>query len=640
MATYHLDPIVRIEGHLAAEVESTASYAGTGTAGPVTDAKIKGEMFRGFENILQGRHPGDALEITQRICGVCPVPHGLTSTHAVEDAITSTPTGGEPNTVARLVRNLVLGSEYLMSHITHFYHLAALSYVQGPGIAPWTPYYDNGYYQPVLTKPYAGNEAFQGAARDVPDAARVAALGGVNSTQLQSIWDNVIIDYVEALKQRRKALEAGAIFAGRMPLTRTFVVGGVTCRPTSADVTNFKNIIGTMSGGSFTSGVGKFIQNNYIPLTQIVSYLYGPYGGSVTTNRGYDNNGTVKSGIGAGNSNYLAYGIFNLDNTGGADPNRLLKRGYVTYSGLATSGSVTPDMIAEYIANSRYTLASGGTEPIAPSGGYTDPNSANGYSWLKSPRLNIGGTQTPCQVGPLSRMVVHGQRTNGTATADEILMGITDEEAGYMLGDTKTRNMLPADPGGGHTTLGPLLAARADQVQGYFGTLPATFVCGCSVMDRHRARAYEALKIAKALVYWANELNTAIAGSYTSYTNWTMPTGTVYGVGMEEAPRGALGHWVKVKDGVIDNYQCVVPTTWNASPCHSTTTRTAATRGPIEECCVGSGVTAVTLSGAKSGGVVVPVEVLRVVQSFDPCIACAVHVIEPEGKDLEGRCLE
>jgi Ni,Fe-hydrogenase I large subunit len=614
--------------------------------------------------------------------------------------------------VARLVRNLMLGGEFIMSHITHFYQLSALDYVQGPASAPFTPYFNDGFYNPLLRIPdgrsrmlpaslpdFAGLDPDAGSSlgvRGLPAAGAINAAGLHNYTGLDGIWDNVIVDYLESLRWRREALAIIAPLAGRTPQCQTLVAGGVACRPTAQQCDNILHVL-----GNDTSGLIHFIKRHFLPLTQIVSYLYGPYGGVYGTlggMRNYDNNATDKySGYGSGCRNFVSYGVFNQDNLGsdvggnpGADPNRLLRRGYIFgENGTVTLGDVWGDgttpgtgagkcNIVEFIYGSNYnvdsdvdnTTATGNRryldDGITPWLGYTDPEfhadhggGVTGYSWIKSPRILHGGTTEAdayaCQVGPLARMVVTGEREADSSGNVDPLSVLTDpsllnaamdrECAGYKLGSRKSNVMLM------HETLSPILAANAGAIQLLLGDLPgvsthgqpqaAGFLCGNSTMDRHRARAYEALKVAKAMVTWANQLKTiagAVGGNYNTapnknYVPFTMPTGTFRGRGMHEAPRGALSHWITVKDGQIDNYQCVVPTTWNASPRSGNAATTFRRRGPIEQAILGSGGitnSQVSISGVKSptddsAGKNVPVEVLRVVHSFDPCIACAVH---------------
>ncbi|RJQ51553.1 MAG: hypothetical protein C4521_12225 [Actinobacteria bacterium] len=543
---------------------------------------------------------------------------------AVENALHPSCTGHEPpNDVSRLMRNIILGSEFVMSHITHFYTLAAVSYVQGPGIAPWTPYFDSSYYVGPLIRPQGtGSPAianpvynyirtnYAGYDRAVPDSSKSNvpyAFGlGAAYTGLDGIWDNVIFDYVTALKFRRDAANASAILGGRTPqIQNGCLVGGSAKTPSAADVALVKSTITACAG---------FVETHQIPLTQIVSYLYGNNGqtgtgalaGAETAARVYDNDGSdpmtgfgAGAATGVGANRVLAWGVFDEDMNGGDDPNRLLKRGCYEWNGSAMVAVDTPANLVgdleEYIDSSRYDDdADKGAHPKHPSEGYTNPNAANGYSWAKSPRIN----GKACQVGPLARMAVQGERAAGTNQWDS-----------YQIGTTKNVVMTS------HPYLGPIVTANLAAIADIYGPLPAPgFLCGFSTMDRHRARAYEALKIAKAVQGWCDDLTTALGGDH--YTAWTMPTsGTQTGYGAHEAPRGALAHFIEVTGGRISNYQAVVPTTWNVNP-----EAPAGEHGPIESAIIG-----INVAGTTSGGHTVSVEALRVVQGFDPCIACTVH---------------
>jgi Ni,Fe-hydrogenase I large subunit len=278
--------------------------------------------------------------------------------------------------------------------------------------------------------------------------------------------------------------------------------------------------------------------------------------------------------------------------------------------------------VYEYITSSRYNDDSSDPHPKHPSEGYTDPNfdKTGAYSWAKSPRYRISGTDYPMEVGALARMQVRGWRYPSGA-------GSGQKYYSYKSTDTKS-NLYNH-----RRLLQPLVDA------GIAGALPSSYTCGVSAMDRHRARALEAQKIAArfqrapgggAGTGWLDDMNSEVGNSGYD-DSWTLVDGE--GRGAHEAPRGALAHWVKIENGKIKNYQCVVPTTWNVNPSDGTNP------GPIENAIMSP---ATPLSGKKSpttaGGsatAVVPVEVLRVVQSFDPCIACTVHVID--GRKVRSR---
>ena len=462
-----MDPVTRIEGHMKVQITIDSVSGVT----QVTDARCTGTLFRGFETILTGRDPRDAPIVTERICGVCPVSHGMASTLALDAAA-----GITPPAAARVLRNLVLGANFIQSHILHFYLLGALDYVKGPAGAPWTPYWN---------------------------------------VDLRSGLSSLSANIVKAIEARRRAHDMGAVFGGHLPHPHTYVPGGFTSVPAAARVTQFRNNLTWLT---------TFIQNTYIPDVELLSSLYSDY-----------------HSVGTGSGNLLAYGAFDLND---AKTSKLFKRGIVSVSAPSTVGTITLGNITESVGYSWYdattdnlTPASGSTKPVYPK--------TNAYSWLKAPRYS----GKPYEAGPLARMWVNGDYRQGV-----------------------------------------------------------------SVMDRHLARAYEAQKIALAMDGWLNQL-TAGAKVYNTYTNPT--TGS--GIGLTEAARGALGHWVTIAGGRISNYQVVTPTCWNASP-----RDTKGVKGPMEQALIGTPISDATK----------PIEALRVIHSFDPCLSCAVHVMRPDGKPV------
>ncbi|MEI8084282.1 MAG: nickel-dependent hydrogenase large subunit, partial [Actinomycetes bacterium] len=444
MTTYQVDPISRIEGHLGVKVT-------TGGAGVVTEADVHGNLWRGFENFLLGRVPNDAITFTQRICGVCPVPHGMTSTFAVEAALgynqnfqtfLESGTAGVP-AKALHVRNLILGSEFLMSSLTHFYHLAAPSYVQGPAIPPWTPYFASGYYHTALRSAGHGITA-SGlyASGDVTRQGALPALGTVDGgAKLYSddLWSAVINQYVKALRIRRLTFEAGALFSGRMPMTSALIAGGIGFN----NEAELSGRIAMFQG--LTQEVGKFVIQEYVPLVLALGSLYTEYD-NVNNGAQYTSTlSTSSSGYGGGCGNFLAWGGFPTTATTGG---LALSRGYMRtgLAGASVSGTAdwfgattgptalaitTADVQAnlrEDITHSRYTSGAGGLY------GYTSGTGGNvaypgavsrtiplrsveaKYSWLKAPRWN----GFPMEVGPMARMFVMGLFKNNIPLVNSV----------------------------------------------------------------------------------------------------------------------------------------------------------------------------------------------------------------------------
>lgn len=459
-----IDPVTRLEGHLKIEVKIDT----VGGVQQVVSAWASGTMFRGFESILVNRDPRDAQHITQRICGVCPVSHGLAAVLALDSAANITVPSN-----ARIMRNLVLASNFIQSHILHFYHLTIPDFVDGPNMPPWQP-------------SWKGDKRF--------DAATTNTL---------------VAHYVTALEMRRKAHEMGALFGGRLPDPPAFLPGGITTTPRAARIASFKTYLNELT---------TFINNVYIPDAELLGTVYNDY-----------------YSIGKGYGNLLAYGVFDQDAAG---TTKLLRRGRVI-NGATASLPVDVNVITE---DTKFSYYSNKTDKLKPSAGVTTPQypKYGAYSWLKSPRYE----GLPYETGALARMWVNGDYQDGI-----------------------------------------------------------------SVMDRHVARAYEARKIAAAMQTWITQVVTG----QPFYTPFTTPT-TATSVGLTEAPRGAIGHWIQIAGGKIARYQIITPTCWNASP-----RDTNGKRGPLEQALIGTPV----------ANIDEPVEVLRVIHAFDPCLSCAVHVMRP-----------
>lgn len=472
-STITIDPVTRIEGHLKLEVTVDTVQGEK----QVTDARSSGTMFRGFEMILNDHDPLDAPMITQRICGVCPVSHAMASCMNLESAFGVTPPDN-----GRILRNLVLGANFIQSHVLHFYHLAALDFIDTTGIldvAPWAPRW-------ITSDMITGSTA-----------------------------QSLVAHYVEALAIRRKAHQMGAIFGGKLPATASFVPGGCTETITQDKVDDFRLLL---------TEIRSFIDTKFIPDVNALGSLaqFQPY---------YQ--------IGSGCGNLIAYGVFDLNSSGST---KLFPRGRITNQSPET---VEEAQITEYVNYSYYTDACNNLNPAT---GETIPQAdkPQGYSWVKAPRY----LDTAHEAGPLARMWIKGEYTNGM-----------------------------------------------------------------SVLDRLIARALETKLIADTMDSWLNEL---VSGN-PSYTYQATPA-VVSGIGLTEAPRGALGHWIDINsEKKISRYQVITPTAWNASPRIGDAPHQL---GPIEQALIGTPV----MDENK------PVELLRVVHSFDPCLACSVHLVRPHGK--------
>lgn len=318
-----------------------------------------------------------------------------------------------------------------------------------------------------------------------------------------------LTNYLAAINIRRQCHEMGAQFGGKLPHSPGFIAGGFTAVPAADKIAIYQALLNTIQA---------FINTCYVPDAEALASLYSDY-----------------FFIGRGYGNLLSYGAYELNDAGS---NKLFNRGRIV-GGAGTAQTVDVAQITESVTHSWYNDA---TNNLNPAAGDTVPQypKNTGYSWLKAPRYS----NTPYECGPLARMWVNGDYTNGV-----------------------------------------------------------------SVMDRIRARAYEARKLAAAMQGWLTQLTPGA----TTFTPWTTPTANVSAIGMTEAPRGALGHWVSMSGGTIARYQVITPTCWTISP------RDGANQlGPLEQALIGTPVNNVNH----------PVEVLRVIHSVDPCLDCATHVMK------------
>lgn len=508
-----IDPITRIEGHLKIEAEVAD--------GVVIDVKSTGTLFRGFETILQGRDPRDAQQITQRICGVCPTSHSMAAALSLDSAFgiaDKIPDNG------RILRNLILGAAQVADHILHFYHLAALDYVDVTRVA--------GYEG--ISPPLKSVKAFIERGELAPFFPRYEG-----DYRLPDEIDRMAVHhYVRALDIRRKAQEMVAIFGGKLPHNVGIVPGGVTSSLTVDKITHFFWRL---------NDTREFIDNLYIPDVLAVAEHYSDY-----------------FEIGVGCKNLLSFGAYELDGTNPdyAKRQRLFSQGCVSAD--LNLEEIDTEKITEHVKHSWYKDKTTGLHPTV---GKTEPDShkAEGYSWIKAPRYN----DMVYEVGPLAHVA-----------------------ASYLDGQAQVKELV-------------------DTVLSKFNAPPSVLF---STLGRHAARAIATKVIADSMAGWLLQLKPG----EPVYQEYELPEESE-GMGIVDASRGALGHWIKIKDKKIAHYQCVVPTTWNASPKDD-----KGRPGPIEQAII----------GARIKDENNPFEIVRIVRSFDPCIACAVHLVNPKGKLL------
>ena len=566
MSRVVVDPVTRIEGHLRIEAEVDG--------GSVRDAWSSSTMFRGIEIILKGRDPRDAWAFTQRICGVCTTVHAIASIRAVENAI-----GAAPPPNARLLRNLIIGAQCVQDHVIHFYHLHALDWVDIVSALSADPAKTATLAQSISDWPLSSPKYFA-AVRD-----RIKAF--VDRGQLgpfaNAYWGHpayrlppeanlmAVAHYLEALDWQREFIKLHAVLGGKNPHLQSFLVGGMAT-PIDPDKQASINAGTIAQLQELIVKARDFVARVYIPDLLAVASFYKDW-----------------AGHGRGVGNYLVYGEYPDDDN--ANPNLFLPRGIIRGRDLSKVEPFDHMKVTEYVSHSWYQYERGDAVALHPFDGETqpnytgptppyeflglEPNTTKKYSWLKSPRYD----GQPMEVGPLARMLV-----------------------AYASGHPRVKELV-----------GSVLKQLNVGPEALFSTL-----------GRIAARGIETLVIAEKMSDWVNGLAANMAsGDLRIHDNskWEPATwpADATGAGFHEAPRGALGHWVHIHDGTIANYQCVVPSTWNAGPRDA-----MGRRGPYEEALI-----ATPVADPQR-----PIEILRTVHSFDPCMACGVHVVDARRSEL------
>ena len=559
-----IDPITRIEGHL--RIEAVIDDNNT-----IVDAYSSSTMFRGIETILKDRDPRDCGLLAMRICGVCTGTHYQRSIEAVEHAFGIT----IPKN-ARLVRNLIQGSLYIHDHVVHFYHLHALDWVDITSALEADP--DKAVAEAQKWADVAGVEPYKASAsyfREVKERVTKFVKQGRLGIFGNGYWGNkhykltpeqnlvAVTHYLQALDLQREAAKQMAVFGGKNPHPQSIVVGGVTC------VQDIKNPARIALFKQLHQEFTAFIKQAYLPDVFMAGTMYAD---------------EALDGTGGGLMNYMSYGDFRLDDTGFYHAAMLFPSGTVTGGDLESYQPLDQSKIAEDVTHSWYE----GAKPLHPYDGMTIPNytgfgkkeggiayldTEKKYSWIKSRIYD----DTRMEVGPLARMVI------GVAAGDERIT--------KYVTDFLTR-----------------------------GKLPTSVLF--STVGRTAARAIESNLMADVMFEWIDELAANVAaGDISTWTDFDFDevSADAKGYGMAEAPRGSLGHWVRIENGKVANYQAIVPSTWNAGP------RDYKGRmGAYES----------SLIGTKVANPEEPLEILRTIHSFDPCIACAVHMVDTKGREL------
>ena len=557
-----VDPITRIEGHLRVEVV-------VGEDGVVEDAFVSSTLWRGLEVIAKGRDPRNMPLMMQRICGVCTYSHYLKSTMTVENAL-----GIKIPYNAELVRTLMNAALFIHDHPVHFYHLhgvdwvdivSALSADERKASELAFKYTDN----PIGT---GENELKRVKEKIAKFAKHPQGLGpfanaywGHKTYKLTPEQNLIALShYLKALEMQRTAAQMMAIFGGKQPHPQSLVVGGVTC---------VMDILNPQRMGEYLvkfQELADFVNNAYYPdiLMAVEMYKTEP---------------SVMKPMGV--KNFMAHEEFMVGRG-----EYLFESGVIMNGDLSEVFDIDEDKITEDATHSWYK----NDKPLHPYDGETEPNYTgfiNGqsigpdgkntptklidesekYSWIKSPRYN----GEPMEVGPLASVLVAYVRRN--------------EKVSRLVNDFLAKAEIPA-------------AALL------------------STLGRTGARMLQTKLIAdNALVAFNNLIENLKVDQETCAPYVIDNDKEYFGRGIGDVPRGMLSHWIKIKNGVVANYQAVVPSTWNAGPMDA-----QGKKGPYEA----------DLIGLKIQDLTQPLEIIRVIHSFDPCIACAVHVMDTKGNTL------
>lgn len=558
-----VDPITRIEGHLRIEAQIEG--------GKIQNAWSSSTAFRGIETILKGRDPRDAHHFTQRFCGVCTTVHSMASIRAVEDALKIR----IPDN-ARLIRNIIMGIQNVQDHLIHFYHLHALDWVDIVSALSADPKKTAALAQSVSNWPLSSTTYFKGIQDRVKAFVGTGRLGpfanaywGHSAYKLPAEANLMAVaHYLEALEWQKDIIKIHAILGSKNPHPQTFLVGGMAI-PVDPNSQNAINADKIALIGKLLKKARTFVEQVYIPDLLAVASFYKDW-----------------AAIGEGVGNYLCYGDFHMDNSGGID-NLYFPRGIIMGKDLANVMALDESRITEEVTHSWYEYSSGGDAGRHPYEGETNPkytgpqppyeflDTDGKYSWVKSPRYN----GEPMEVGPLARVLV-----------------------AYASGNADAKGAV-------------------DFVLKTLGVGPAALF---STLGRTAARGIDCLMLAQKTEFWLQQLTDNMGRGILEVHNsekWEPSTWPkeAQGFGYHEAPRGALGHWIRIENGAIKNYQAVVPSTWNAGP------RDASGKlGPYESALIGTPV-------ADDQQ---PLEILRTIHSFDPCLACAVHLLDGRGNEI------
>ena len=555
-----IDPITRIEGHLRIDCEIEN--------GVVTNAWSSGTMWRGMENIVKGSDPRDAWMIMQRICGVCTTVHAIISVRAVEDAL-----GAKVPVNAQYIRNMILSAHSMHDHIVHFYQLSAMDWVDITAALNADPDKAAEMLKGVSTWGLNSANEFRNVQNKIKSLVESGQLGifangyfGHPAMKLPPEVNLIAVaHYLQALECQRDCNRIVALLGGKTPHIQNLAIGGVA-NPINLDSQSVSNLERLMFVKSCIDRLNDFVTQVYRVDAAIIAAYYPEW-----------------LNLGKTSGNYLSVPEYPID---GDNSKFALTGGYIENFDISTFRSITQqkdEFVVKGIKESGKHAWYEDDEPLEPWAGLTRPKytgwqDEGKYSWVKAPSF-YGKV---VEVGPLAYLMCNLANENkDTLHHFNHIKGLYEK----LSGNTLSVDHL-------HSTLGRIIARTVH----------------CCVLNNILEQQWKLL---------VDNIGT---GDTVAYLKTNIPqTGEFKGVGFGEVPRGMLSHWVVVKNGKIENYQAVVPSTWNAGPRNQNNEM-----GPYELSIIGTPVADPTK----------PLEVVRTIHSFDPCMSCAVHVVNTENGEV------
>ena len=555
-----IDPITRIEGHLRIDCEIEN--------GVVTNAWSSGTMWRGMENIVKGSDPRDAWMIMQRICGVCTTVHAIMSVRAVEDAL-----GAKVPVNAQYIRNMILSAHSMHDHIVHFYQLSAMDWVDITAALNADPDKAAEMLKGVSTWGLNSANEFRNVQNKIKSLVESGQLGifangyfGHPAMKLPPEINLIAVaHYLQALECQRDCNRIVALLGGKTPHIQNLAIGGVA-NPINLDSQSVLNLERLMFVKSCIDRLNDFVTQVYRVDAAIIAAYYPEW-----------------LNLGKTSGNYLSVPEYPID---GDNSKFALTGGYIENFDISTFRPITQqkdEFVVKGIKESGKHAWYEDDEPLEPWAGLTRPKytgwqDEGKYSWVKAPSF-YGKV---VEVGPLAYLMCNLANENkDTLHHFNHIKGLYEK----LSGNTLSVDHL-------HSTLGRIIARTVH----------------CCVLNNILEQQWKLL---------VDNIGT---GDTVAYLKTDIPqTGEFKGVGFGEVPRGMLSHWVVVKNGKIENYQAVVPSTWNAGPRNQNNEM-----GPYELSIIGTPVADPTK----------PLEVVRTIHSFDPCMSCAVHVVNTENGEV------